>query len=142
MAASLIDELQLDASNNAVSVSNLLRKAQMVAAKLEVSDVPEWINKELSGYGPQDQLPESRIVYGTVKARSLRGWLPVQFPTTDLRDTVARHQMHESVAEIEALTKREGNLVFGFPPEGQQMLQSLFQFDSEFMGFLERSCLD
>jgi hypothetical protein len=48
LATSLIDELQLDASNNSVSVSSLLRKALMVAAKLAVSDLPEWINKELS----------------------------------------------------------------------------------------------
>jgi hypothetical protein len=54
MTTSLIDELQLDASNGAVSVSGLLRKALMVAAKLELSNIPEWINKELSGYSPDD----------------------------------------------------------------------------------------
>jgi hypothetical protein len=77
MATSLIDELQLDASNSAVSVPSLLRKALMVAAKLELSDIPEWINKELSGYGLDDLLPAYRIPYGTVKAKGFGGrWIP------------------------------------------------------------------
>jgi len=69
LATSLIDELQLDASDGSVSVSDLLRKALVVAAKLGVSDIPEWINKELSGYHDGDTLPSYRIVHGAIKAK-------------------------------------------------------------------------
>ena len=142
LAASLIDELQLDASNSNVSVSNLLRKTLMVAAKLEVSDIPEWVNKELSGYRGENSVPSYRTLYGSVKAKSLRGWIPVQFPTTEMRDMVSQHDVHESVAQIEALLGRDGSLRFGFPPEGQQILQNAFVLETEFMGFLERASLD
>ena len=97
MATSLIDELQLDASNNTVSVSSLLRKALMVAAKLAVSDIPEWINKELSRYGNGDSLPSYRILHGTIKAKNLRGWIPLQIPTSEFRDIVSTHDLREPV---------------------------------------------
>jgi hypothetical protein len=140
LATSLIDELQLDASNPAVSVTSLLRKVLMVAAKLELSNIPEWINKELSGYENGDAVPEYRIVYGTVKARNpFHGWIPVQFPTNDFQEMVSKKYVTESVAEIEALSKREGTLVQGFPPEAQRLLQQMFQQEMEFTCFLEKS---
>jgi hypothetical protein len=73
LATSLVDELQFDALNGAVSVSSLLRKVLLVAAKLEVTDIPEWVNKELSGYGDDDSLPPYRTLYGTVNAKTFHG---------------------------------------------------------------------
>ena len=140
MPNSLIDELQLDASNPAIPVTALLRKALMVAAKLELPGVPEWINKELSGYRGEDTVPEYRIIYGSVKARNpFHGWIPVQFPTNDFQETASRKDVTESVAQIEALTKRDGALVQVFPSEAQRVLQQMFQQDTEFTCFLEKS---
>jgi hypothetical protein len=112
----------------------------MVAAKLELSDIPEWINKELSGYENGDTVPNYRIVYGEIKARNpFHGWIPAQFPTNDLQEMISKKLITESVAEIEALSKREGTLVHGFPPEAQQVLQKIFQQQMEFTCFLEKS---
>ena len=47
--ASLIEQLQQDAVDRTVRTSDLLRKALLVAAKLEIPNVPSWIEKELSG---------------------------------------------------------------------------------------------
>jgi hypothetical protein len=133
MPNSLIDELQLGAANPAIPVTALLRKALMVAAKLELPGVPEWINKELSGSKGEDTVPEYRIMYGSVKARNpFHGWIPVQFPTNDLQNTVSRYDVVESVAEIEALTERDGTLVHSFPSEAQRALQQMFQQNAEF----------
>ena len=142
MATSLIDELQLDASNSAVSVSTLLRKALMVAAKLELSDIPEWINKELSGYSVDKSLPPYRIVHGEVKARTLRGWVPVQFPTNDMQGNISKKLICSFVAEIEALSKKDGKLAMGFPPEAQQLLQQWTHFDAEFVCFFPQARLN
>ena len=95
---SLIDELQRDAADTAAPVSALLRKALIVATKLEVSDIPAWIDKELSGYADSDALPSCRVVHGTVRAQSLRGWLPVQFPTGELQDTITKKHIYDSIA--------------------------------------------
>jgi hypothetical protein len=143
LPTSLIDELQLDASNLAVPVTSLLRKALMVAAKLELSDVPEWINKELSGYEDANGVPEYRIIYGTVKALNpYRGWIPVQFPTTDLQEVVSKKHVTESVAQIEALIKTDGTVAQKFLPEAQRVLQDMCQQDMEFTCVLEKSRLD
>jgi hypothetical protein len=143
LATSLIDELQLDASNPAVPVTSLLRKALMVAAKLELSDIPEWINKELSGYDDANAVPEYRIIYGEVKALNpFRGWIPVQFPTTDLQETISKKPVTESVAQIEALIGRDRKLVHKFPPEAQRVLQEMCKQEMEFACFLEKSLFD
>ncbi len=143
MAASLIDELQLDASNGNVSVSSLLRKALMVAAKLEVSDIPEWINKELSGYKDDDSVPQYRTLYSSIKAKLSRGgWIPVQFPTSKLRDIVSEHLVREFVAHIESVLRSDGQIICRFSPEQQQILQGMFAYQTEFAGFLERASFE
>jgi hypothetical protein len=57
MAGSLVEELQRDAVNPGVRVSDLLRKALLVPSKLDIPGVPEWIDKELSGYDLADEVP-------------------------------------------------------------------------------------
>jgi hypothetical protein len=142
LATSLVDELQFDALNGAVSVSSLLRKVLLVAAKLEVSDIPEWVNKELSGYGDDDSLPPYRILYGTVNAKTFQGWIPVQFPTNEMQDKASRISMYDPVAEIEALIRREnGTLVAGFPPEFQRLLRKMFEQNAEFIRVIEQTHL-
>jgi hypothetical protein len=142
VATSLIHELQLDATNDEVSVSNLLRKALIVAAKLEVPDVPEWLEKELSGYRGGDTLPSYRVVHGAVKARGLRGWLPAQFPTNELEETVSKKYIYDSVAQIEALRNQDGMLAMSFPAEAAQALQQMFAHETEFICVLEKTKFD
>lgn len=142
MVVSLIDELQRDALNDTVSVPALLRKALVVSARLGLSDVPQWIENELSGYAEYATLPSYRIFYGSVMARHISGkWMPVQFPTSDLQDAAAKRGLFDSVARVYALSKSEGSLKLGCPPEQQKMLQNLFQHDGEFAWFFDRSCL-
>jgi hypothetical protein len=140
VATSLIDELQMDAANAAVSTSSLLRKALIVAAKLDVEDVPEWIDKELSGYPQGDSLPSYRVVQGTVKARTMRGWVPVQFPTNEMEEKVATRHIYDSVAQIEALRNRDdAMLAVGFSAEGMRLLQQLTQQNTEFVCELNKT---
>ena len=48
--AGLVFDLQADAMNRAVGVSDLLRKAKAVSKKLRTPEVYEWIDRELNGY--------------------------------------------------------------------------------------------
>jgi len=142
LSSSLIDELQLDAANAAVPVSSLLRKALMVAAKLEVRELPGWINKELSGYRHDDTLPSYRILFGQVKGKIFGRWLPVQFPDNDVEGKITERRLEGSVADIEALLGRDGKLTLGFPAEAQQFLQELTgQPQAQFATFIERARL-
>jgi hypothetical protein len=55
-----IQQLQLYATNSNVPTSDLLRKALMVARKLNLTTFEEWITKELHGYPEADPLPSYR----------------------------------------------------------------------------------
>ncbi|NEP10109.1 MAG: hypothetical protein F6K14_07810 [Symploca sp. SIO2C1] len=47
---SLVIELQKDAYDPSVSALTLLRKALVVAKKLDIKEFQKWIDLELSGY--------------------------------------------------------------------------------------------
>jgi len=57
--ASLVLELQQDALDPTVPVSNLLRKVIAVARKLELGDLEKWARSDLDGYGtaPAQDIP-------------------------------------------------------------------------------------
>ncbi|WP_048190131.1 hypothetical protein [Methanobacterium sp. SMA-27] len=65
--SSIILELQKEAIDSDIDISNLLRKAYLVAKKLKIKDFEEWVKLELNGYGTIDNKPEYRKVNGSLK---------------------------------------------------------------------------
>ena len=59
---SLLREIQNDAVNSNVKISDLLRKCKILAVRLGSTEFQSWINKELNGYSSEDELPEYRII--------------------------------------------------------------------------------
>ncbi len=66
----LVLELQRDALNPSVSTLDILRKALVVARKLNLKDFEHWIKLELDGY-PSEDVPDYRRTQG-----QLRAWNP------------------------------------------------------------------
>ena len=64
---SLVMELQRDALNPDNPVSNLLRKALVIATKLDLKNLENWITLELSGYPDQDLVPDYRTLIGQIE---------------------------------------------------------------------------
>lgn len=62
--ASLVEELQHDATRTEVKVTDLLRRALLVGAKLNIAEFKEWTSKELSGYSAGSEMPEYRVLNG------------------------------------------------------------------------------
>lgn len=65
---SLVNELQEIAETDDILI--VLRKAKRLSGKLGRTDILDWINKEINGYGPNDLVPEYRklesaLVYNT-----------------------------------------------------------------------------
>jgi hypothetical protein len=141
VVTALIDELQLNASKHDVPVSSLLRQALMVAAKLNIPELPEWFEHELSGYPDGVEVPAYRELAGSVRARMVRGWLPVQFPTGDMQESLSSRPIGHAVAQLESLIAREGDLRYGYPVEVQAVLQEMFQQQAEFACFIDKSLL-
>lgn len=60
--SSLVIELQVEATNSSVSILELLRKALVVAKKLEVKDFEDWIELERNGYTDNQSIPQYRYI--------------------------------------------------------------------------------
>ncbi len=59
----LVPELVEMASNSKVSAADLLRRALVVASRLAVPELVDWINSELTGY-KHEEVPDYRQLNG------------------------------------------------------------------------------
>src|SRR6266849_4002969 len=102
---SIVLQLQRDALNREVPVSDLLRKALLVATKLGVHDLEEWINHELNGYPdsrtfpfpPYRQLEGQLVAYNPVQRR----WMPVVSNDPRFIEGLSIRPSNQRVAELE-----------------------------------------
>jgi hypothetical protein len=103
--ASLVTNLQRDILNSKKSVTEILRTAKLISAKLGLTDISEWINAELTGYSEPSTVPAYReITGGTLQVHNpYRGWeLAGQLGPNDLK-----FRSIQPVSEIEDLAKAE-----------------------------------
>lgn len=103
--SSIVIELQQTALDSSVKVSDLLRKAMVVAKKLGILDFEKWTVDELDGYKDIKSIPDYRIIYGEVKVWNpyRSEWQPVLFQDNAIEQSYTRHLSHQSVSELEAL---------------------------------------
>jgi hypothetical protein len=140
LARSLIDELLLEAADASVSGASLLRKALVVAAKLGVDEVPQWINCELSGYYGLEEIPPYRIVRGRVKAKLMHRFIEVEFDTNDTEQKVSERRIDSSISDLEALLSSEGVLTIAYPAETQALLRRVFsEPDAQFICIIQHA---
>ncbi len=82
--SSIVLELQQNALDPSVRVSDLLRKSLVTAKKLGIDEFESWIEKELNGYSTENDAPSYRVLRGQVVAWDIyRGWQPVFFENFD-----------------------------------------------------------
>lgn len=84
----------------------------------------EWVNKELNGYAPKDDVPEYRRLHLQVKliaSDGLRTWNDMPAPTMHLEEKWRRRfekvELRQSISELEILAKSEGTLTSTIEPE-------------------------
>lgn len=101
---SLVEEIQRDALDPQTSVSTLLRKVKLAAAKLQLPAVEEWVDHELNGYG-RNPVPPYRQIKGVPKAfNPFNGWIPIMGTPKDI-ETVSRANNGQGIAALEDLLK-------------------------------------
>lgn len=121
----LVLELQADALNRNIPVSDLLRKALVVTRKLGVSHIEKWLNNELNGYGPDSEVPQYREIHGQVKVwNPYHGWQPLNFGDSEMAEALTKRKIMQPVGELDSLnTKGDGGyLQVPFP---QHIINSL-----------------
>ena len=76
MREGIVLQLQAEALDGSVDIETLLRKAYLVARKLELKEFEEWISCEQNGY--KTSPPDYRIIGVRLKAwNPYYGWTPV-----------------------------------------------------------------
>lgn len=139
--SSVVLELQRDALDRTMSITDLLRKSLVVSRKLKISDFEQWVLKELNGYGDNNDVPEYRIISGQVKAwNPYHGWQPVFFKSSEKESILSKRACGQTVAEIESLIKDRsdgGDFHMPFSPEVLNMLRKSIKFNTEISLFTQ-----
>jgi len=111
--SSLVIELQTDAINPSVSILNLLRKALVVAKKLEIKDFEDWIELELNGYTDSQSIPQYRYVPAQLRGwNPFHGWQPViagDDETLEFHNKLCNSPIGQPISQLVALTQNADN---------------------------------
>ena len=121
----IVLQLQQESLDRSVSVTDLLRKSLVIARKLRLSEFESWINSELSGYGPQEKIPEYRRVKGSVKFwNPIHGWCPVIFKDPSEGEMYSFRNIGQTIAELEniAYDKQATSGHIPFPQDIERQL--------------------
>jgi len=101
--SSIVIELQSDALQEDFPIAELLKKAYLIATKLDINDFKIWVRQELDGYGIAEQVPKYRQAYGVLEVfNHSRGmWQPFNIPEIELEQQIRSIQIKEAISEIE-----------------------------------------
>lgn len=110
---SLVLDLQRDALDPSVNVLDLLRKALVVAKKLRIQELQDWIELELKGYVGRETLPEYRYAQGQLKGwNPFHGWQPViagDSDTAELYEQLCHYPIGQPISELVSMIEAQGN---------------------------------
>ena len=113
----LLRDIQAAATDPKVSVSTLLLKAKILAARLKDPEFESWVNHELNGY-EDEQVPTYRILTVTAKASMTDGFrhFPELLVLTSFLPDKFKHWgekcfVRQSVSELEQMKGAESLMV-------------------------------
>lgn len=118
----IVIDLQNEIINDSCDIMSVLRKAHLIAAKLNLKEFDEWIMKELNGYENYEDIPDYREVIGEIKAyNSMYGLIPVMLPESMAKNLNSR-KLFNSISEIVELSKNNKSITINLPTELSEML--------------------
>lgn len=136
--SALVPELVSMASDPRVLTADLLRRALVVARRLNVPEFVDWINSELTGYR-SGEVPDYRRVRGRfVVEHPQRGSIPFHLPP-ELTYLVEDFSMRQSVPELAHLMESDQAIYSQFPPE---MEHDLIRMTRAHLGVAMRPLLE
>ncbi len=116
---SLLREIEAAATESKVDISTVLRKAKILAARLQNPEFESWVDRELNGYGDRSSLPPYRVlhveVHGHIRNRSGLHWndapIMTSFLPEELRDCGEKSYCSQPIATIASMAARanDGN---------------------------------
>lgn len=122
---SLVIELQKEALDSSIRVSDLLRKALVVAIKLDLDEFQKWIKFELNGYGVKNKIPEYRHVKGSLRVHDpYYGLKPVYFSNPEHAKKYSTMLFNQPISELEGDIEnpKDGVLIVEFNKRIEKIL--------------------
>ncbi|MDE0102582.1 MAG: hypothetical protein OXN89_09395 [Bryobacterales bacterium] len=110
----LLKHMQEQVTDSAVPLSDVLRRAAILASRLEDERFSIWVNAELQGYGPSDDLPDYRRFraenVGTFMTR-FRKSTGIQIPITALPENIRKMveyvDFRQAVRELDSYASQD-----------------------------------
>lgn len=135
-SGSSVVELRQAATDSNVRVITLLRKAKVVATKLNLAEALTWINDEIDGYPREGtELPAYRKLTGELMAfNRYRGWEPVRYKDPEFADTLCQAPIGQALGAIEeSLLKCNNTSLFTFSmsPAHKASIMQLIKFSDD-----------
>lgn len=125
----LVPELVDMASTPAVSTADLLRRALVVARRLAVPELVDWINSELTGY-KSGEVPDYRRLRGQLVAENpYHGAIPF-FAPPEMAEMLADFSVRQSIPELVHLQGSETGIFSHFPADIEQTLMHMMRESS------------
>lgn len=139
--SSIINEIQRDALDSNISVSELLRKSKVIAVKLDLPEFLAWVENELNGYD-QSEVPEYRRVTGEPKGwNPINGWIPLILPP-ESQTSISSRGISQKIGELEEVAKSDSNsLISPYTPELNETLSKAVEMRTKFALMLSRSAV-
>ena len=125
-----------DLANGQSSLKTALKRTKVLVSSLEDKRALAWINNELAGYGPTDQLPDYRLMRGMLTGSYIKGsmathmkWTNASIPlgnmAEDDRDQLLAVELREGVESLQLMldtANQEHSLI------GKQIPADLFPY--------------
>ncbi|MFA6236508.1 MAG: hypothetical protein WC635_04195 [Bacteriovorax sp.] len=133
---SIVLELQKNTLDKSVLVSELLRKAFLVAKKLKQNDFVDWLNYEINGYpkdGSYSNFPPYRKLQGTPQIfNPYHGYQPIIFSTQKQFLAYSVRHCYNSIPELEHMlvnSKSSGRFQMDYNAEITKHLMKAMDMD-------------
>ncbi len=112
----ILRQIQSDILNQGVSVSVILRKAKVLAAQLDSTELGEWASGELDGYDSFDDLPDYRKLTTNASGQWTNGYRMVnnhsvpmfKIKDEDIKKALTLYQVSNGIRTVENLVSDLG----------------------------------
>lgn len=106
---SMVLQLQILSTDKVNDISDLLRKALLVATKLGLSDFKQWINYELNGYNNAN-VPGYRKVRAQLNLKNpYHGLVPIYFSDQSFTDALCDVELRDPIENLQSLASKPGD---------------------------------
>ncbi|HHQ6722084.1 AbiTii domain-containing protein [Serratia fonticola] len=144
MINSPVLELQDLARNRDSDIIEVLLTAKMIAVKLGLKDLGEWMEYEIDGYPGDVDVPEYRTGQGIIRCwNPYQGWQNLQFRNVpaSVITTIQTYTLSESISSMQYVDSEDGMCRLVIPPRLVELILKGQETPSEICWFFSASKL-